>query len=435
MSEKPQNHSPASDGPQTRRALLAAALGGAAAALTGLVARVAPTRAAAGDTVILGAVNDAGAATTYLRATNAGVVQRTVQYGAGTALWAEAPSGTGLYAQTAGANSFAQRTANVAAGGGTGGAIRASGGSNLGVRALTDGPNSDAIHASHDGGTGNGAAIRATGGNNTGVDASSSYIAVNGVSSGFVGYAVYGTSQQSGVGVRGDSAGGAGVEGWSNGGHGVAGHSGSGYGAYGTSPVAGVWGESTSGWGAVGASSTNHGVYGSSTSGNGVYGDTLTGYAGYFQGRVHVNGTLSKSAGSFRIDHPLDPGGKYLSHSFVESPEMKNVYDGVAVLDRAGRAVVGLPSYFESLNRDLRYQLTPLGSFSPVYIHDEVSQGRFSIAGGLPGQRISWQVIGCRRDAYAEAHPIVVEEEKVGAERGTFLHPELYDEPPERRVA
>jgi hypothetical protein len=32
-------------------------------------------------------------------------------------------------------------------------------------------------------------------------------------------------------------------------------------------------------------------------------------------------------------DHPLDSANKYMNHSFVESPEMKNVYDGVAVLD------------------------------------------------------------------------------------------------------
>ncbi len=53
----------------------------------------------------------------------------------------------------------------------------------------------------------------------------------------------------------------------------------------------------------------------------------------YVGGNLTVGGTLVKSAGSFRIDHPLDPVNKYLSHSFVESPDMKNVYDGVATLD------------------------------------------------------------------------------------------------------
>jgi hypothetical protein len=37
-------------------------------------------------------------------------------------------------------------------------------------------------------------------------------------------------------------------------------------------------------------------------------------------GDATVTGSLSKGGGSFRIDHPLDPAGKYLYHSFVESP-------------------------------------------------------------------------------------------------------------------
>jgi hypothetical protein len=56
-----------------------------------------------------------------------------------------------------------------------------------------------------------------------------------------------------------------------------------------------------------------------------------------------VQGTLSKSAGAFRIDHPLEPETKYLQHSFVESPDMKNVYDGVVRTDRHGLATVRPP--------------------------------------------------------------------------------------------
>jgi len=81
-----------------------------------------------------------------------------------------------------------------------------------------------------------------------------------------------------------------------------------------------------------------------------------------FYGDVHISGTLSKSGGSFRIDHPQDPAGKYLSHSFVESPDMKNVYDGVVTTDARGAAAVELPDWFETLNRDFRYQLTPIAA-------------------------------------------------------------------------
>src|SRR5713101_1668968 len=35
-------------------------------------------------------------------------------------------------------------------------------------------------------------------------------------------------------------------------------------------------------------------------------------------GNLSVTGSVSKGSGSFKIDHPLDPANKYLSHSFVE---------------------------------------------------------------------------------------------------------------------
>jgi len=71
-----------------------------------------------------------------------------------------------------------------------------------------------------------------------------------------------------------------------------------------------------------------------------------SGRAGYFNGDVHVNGTFSKNAGSFLIDHPYDPANKYLAHSFVESPDMMNVYNGNVILDNKGVAIVELPYLF-----------------------------------------------------------------------------------------
>ena len=126
---------------------------------------------------------------------------------------------------------------------------------------------------------------------------------------------------------------------------------------------------------------------------------------------LSIKGTITKSAGGFRIDHPLDPN-KYLSHSFVESPDMMNIYNGIVNLDANGQALVELPDWFETLNRDFRYQLTCIGNFAPVYISSEVMNNRFGIAGGTPGMKVSWQVTGIRQDAYAKAYPIVVEEEK-----------------------
>ena len=146
-------------------------------------------------------------------------------------------------------------------------------------------------------------------------------------------------------------------------------------------------------------------------------------------GNLNVNGNVNKSSGNFKIDHPLDPANKYLYHSFVESPDMMNIYNGIIVLDRRGVAWVELPNYFEALNQDFRYQLTAIGAPGPnLYIAKEISGNRFRIAGGKPGMKVSWQVTGVRHDEWANAHRTQVEVEKTGKERGTYLHPELFPE-------
>ncbi len=143
-------------------------------------------------------------------------------------------------------------------------------------------------------------------------------------------------------------------------------------------------------------------------------------------GNVNVVNTLSKGGGAFRIDHPLDPENKILQHSFVESPDMMNVYNGIAILDSKGEAVVELPSYFEALNRDFRYQLTCLGQFAPVFIKSKISGNLFSISGGKPGMEVSWQVTGIRHDKWADANRIQVEIKKDPRENGKYIHPEPF---------
>ena len=135
---------------------------------------------------------------------------------------------------------------------------------------------------------------------------------------------------------------------------------------------------------------------------------------------------LVKGSGTFKIDHPLDPENKYLSHSFVESPDMLNVYNGNVVFDGRGQALVELPSYFEALNRDFRYHLTCIGGFAPVYVAEEVAGSQFHVAGGAPGLKVSWQVTGIRQDPFADQHRVVPEQDKRGAERGKYLFPAAY---------
>lgn len=160
------------------------------------------------------------------------------------------------------------------------------------------------------------------------------------------------------------------------------------------------------------------------------------GSAGLFDGAVqingnlHVTGTLTKGGGTFQIDHPLDPENKYLSHSFVESPEMKNIYDGVGIAGPDGEICVDVPIYFDALNTDVRYQLTAIGAPAPnLHVKEELTGGRFVIAGARHGQKVCWQITGNRRDAWALANPVIVERDKTDAEKGYYAHPEVFGMP------
>ncbi len=227
------------------------------------------------------------------------------------------------------------------------------------------------------------------------------------------------------------------------------GTSANGAGVVGRGGFLGVSGISTDGIGVAGSSQTDSGVSGNSTGADGVRGVSgsanpvfaairgLAGngaYAGLFTGDVAVTGMLSKGGGSFKIDHPLDPENKYLYHSFVESPDMMNVYNGNITTDESGEAVVALPEYFEALNKDFRYQLTVIGTFAQAIVAKKINSNRFTIKTNAPNVEVSWQVTGIRQDGWANKHRIQVEEQKSARERGFYLHPEAFDQPAERGV-
>ncbi|MBU0561864.1 MAG: hypothetical protein ABIG69_08050 [Bacteroidota bacterium] len=153
-----------------------------------------------------------------------------------------------------------------------------------------------------------------------------------------------------------------------------------------------------------------------------------------FDGDVEISGSLSKSSGSFKIDHPLDPENKYLYHSFAESPDMMNIYNGNIILNSNGEGLVLMPEWFSKLNKEFRYQLTCIGGYSPIFISEEISENKFKISGGKPGLKISWQVTGIRQDPYANANRISVEVDKPSEERGYYLHYKEYDQPMEKSV-
>lgn len=199
----------------------------------------------------------------------------------------------------------------------------------------------------------------------------------------------------------------------------------------------GVYGEARSG-------TSNYGVYGRATLGSastitnyGVYGQAAnapTNWAGYFSGNVHVTGTLSKGAGAFRIDHPLDPENKYLQHSFVESPDMMNIYNGNIVTDSKGFAMVEMPDYFDALNSDFRYQLTVMGQFAQAIVAEKINDDHFVIQTDKPSVEVSWQVTGIRKDPFANTNRIQVEIQKSSDQRGKYAYPEAYGLPLERGI-
>jgi trimeric autotransporter adhesin len=254
------------------------------------------------------------------------------------------------------------------------------------------------------------------------------------------------------AGYGGSSNGGSSAQG--TGGPGVYAFGGEGTGQYdiGGSGVTAYGGNATTAFGGAGVLATGggdsvlggdgidaYGGTGSYLGGNGIFAEWGSpgggNYAGEFFGDVEIEGGLSKSSGSFKIDHPLDPANKYLYHSFVESPDMKNIYDGTVVTDGSGTAIVTMPAWFEALNTDFRYQLTVIGQFAQAIVASEINNGSFVIKTSKSGVKVSWQVTGIRQDAWANAHRIQVEVDKAQRDQGHYIHPELFGHEGEPSIA
>ncbi|OYT69970.1 MAG: hypothetical protein CFK49_12005, partial [Armatimonadetes bacterium JP3_11] len=229
----------------------------------------------------------------------------------------------------------------------------------------------------------------------------------------------------------------------------------------------GVWGQSTNTAGGVGVygtavGSTGTGVYGNalasagqntgvlgrteSPQGRGVVGlstattgvnygvlgraESANGWGVFANGRLGASGTKS-----FQIDHPLRPETHFLNHFCIEAPEPYNLYRGVVTLDSRGEAWVSLPDYFESINREASYHLTPIGAPMPnLHVAIEIQNNRFKIAGGAPGKKVSWEVKAIRNDPWVQRYGYETEPEKPKAWQGLYLHPELYGQPREQSI-
>jgi hypothetical protein len=185
--------------------------------------------------------------------------------------------------------------------------------------------------------------------------------------------------------------------------------------------------ESPSGRGVVGvaeaSTGTNYGVLGRTNS-------SANGWGVYANGRLGASGTKS-----FQIDHPLRPETHFLNHFCIEAPEPYNLYRGTVTLDAQGEAWVQLPDYFEAINRDASYHLTPIGAAMPnLHVAVEIQGNRFKIAGGAPFKKVSWEVKAVRNDPWVQQYGYQTEQEKPKEYQGLYLHPELYGQPKERGI-
>lgn len=293
-------------------------------------------------------------------------------------------------------------------------------------------------------------------------------LGLSSVGTGLRNYGVYGES----FGVA-DSASGVKGESFSANGYGIYGTNVKGIGVFGihydtTGISAGIEGTSLSnaadGVGILGYSSStvntaqHYGVFGrifdSNVNSAGIKGDDEEdgptcglALAGLFNGRVKVTCDLeigAKISGvelnisgtkNFRIDHPNDPANRYLVHSCVESNEVLNVYSGSATTSGLeNEVVVTLPEYFQSLNKDFRYQLTCINQFANAIVSKEISYNQFTIKTDKPNVKVSWVVYAVRNDKYMQDHPFQAEQFKEPENQGKYLYPAGYNQPETAKI-
>ena len=367
----------------------------------------------------------------------------------GTGVYGLSASGTAILGQASGSSTVGVRgEANSSGGVGVWGQSDA----NTGVFGLTSSSTGSGIWGQNQSAGAGAIAIR---GEITSTNPGASSAAVKGINNGTggSGIGVWGEQHGSGYGVYGSAPNGDGVYG--TGGTGV----------YGTcsTPGAAVVGHSSASppnhFGALGYQSgtRDYEVYGNAPNSSAAYAGYFNGTvqiddfqgdvpplivnhnvnnsSAHFYGQVGISGDLVVSGSkNFMIDHPLDPANKYLFHSCIESPDRMNIYNGNIITDASGLATVELPGYFETLNIDYRYQLTVIGQFAQAIVWEKIHNNRFVIKTDRPNIEVSWQVTGIRNDAYAKAHPMVVEKEKDAKDRGKYLMPELFGQPPEMGI-
>ncbi|HYW68700.1 MAG TPA: hypothetical protein VE960_03775, partial [bacterium] len=102
--------------------------------------------------------------------------------------------------------------------------------------------------------------------------------------------------------------------------------------------------------------------------------------------KLEVAGIVHSTSGGFKF-----PDGSIQTTASLAPPAPARAAGNV-VLDSDGAARVELPPSVSTYDDELRYQLTTIGGFAPVYVAEKATGGAFTIAGGEPGMEVSWQV-------------------------------------------
>lgn len=111
----------------------------------------------------------------------------------------------------------------------------------------------------------------------------------------------------------------------------------------------------------------------------------------------------------FKIDHPAKEG-YWLRHVTVESNDRVLLYKGRAKTKNKS-ATIELPDYFEILNKDFDYNLTPIGSLARLGIKTEVKDNKFEVMSDEDCE-FSWVVYGIRNDKHSQDNPYQTEIKK-----------------------
>lgn len=136
-----------------------------------------------------------------------------------------------------------------------------------------------------------------------------------------------------------------------------------------------------------------------------IHGDTSA-HLVTINGDLAITGTLSKGAGTFKIDHPLDDD-KSLLHGFIEGPEYGLLYRGKVRLEN-GKALVDIdkavgmtPGTFAALAMNPTVYLQNLTGFSAIRPL-EFDGAAFGIIAQDPecSDEISWLVCAERKDKF-----------------------------------